>query len=209
MRTHLVKIERNTRGMNPVQQEKSKAQIESLAAIATHPLRRRIWYAMGEQRPISPRELADDLGEAVNDVAYHVRRLRDLGIIEPAGTRPVRGATQHFYRAVRRPYLSNEEVAELDDEETTASATNILQIEFADAATSLEAGTLASRPEHYLFRMPANLDEEGWHEFHAIFAEAADRLYEAEARCVARRRENGEESESVSVVAHLNLFERG
>jgi hypothetical protein len=58
-------------------------------------------------------------------------------------------------------------------------------------------------------QMPANLDEEGWQEFHAIFAEAADRLYAAEARCVARRQGNGEESEPVSVVAHLNLFERG
>jgi len=195
--------------MNPAQQEKSKAPVESLAAIVTHPLRRRIWYAMAEQRPISPRELADELREPVNDVAYHVRVLRDMGVIELAGTRPVRGATQHFYRTVRRPYLDNEEVAKLDPEETTASATNILRIEFADAAASLEAGKLVERPEHYVFRMPVNLDEEGWQEFHAIFAEAADRLYAAEARCVDRRREKGEEGESVSVVAHLNLFERG
>jgi hypothetical protein len=121
----------------------------------------------------------------------------------------VRGATQHFYRVVRRPYLSNEEVADLDHEEATASALNILQIEFADAAASLEAKKLVERPEHYLFRMPANLDEEGWQEFHAIVAETAERLYEAEARSVERRAERGEQSESVSVVAHLNLFERG
>jgi predicted ArsR family transcriptional regulator len=195
--------------MNPAQQEKSTAPIESLAAIVTHPLRRRIWYAMAEQRPISPRELADELNEPVNDVAYHVRVLRDTGVIELAGTRPVRGATQHFYRTTRRPYLSNEEVAELDAEEKTASATNILQLQFADAAASLEAEKLVERPEHYLFRMPANLDEEGWQEFHAIFAEAAERLYEAEARCVDRRREKGEEGESVAVAVHLNLFERG
>ncbi len=195
--------------MNPAQEEKTQTQVESLAAIVTHPLRRRIWYAMAEQRPISPRELADVLHEPVNDVAYHVRRLRDLGIIELASTQPVRGATQHFYRAVRRPSLTNEEVAELEPEEATASAVNILQIEFADAAASLEAEKLTQRLEHYLFRMPVNLDEEGWQEFHAIFAEAADRLYQAEARCVERRREKGEEAESVSVVAHLNLFERG
>jgi DNA-binding transcriptional ArsR family regulator len=194
--------------MEPAHKDKAKAQVESLAAIVTHPLRRRIWYAMTEAS-ISPRELADQLREPVNDVAYHVRKLRDLGIIELVGTRPVRGATQHFYRAVRRPHLSNEDVESLSPEDTGASVTNILQIEFADVAASLEAGKLVERPEHYVFRMPANLDEEGWQEFHAIFAEAADRLYEAEARCVDRRREKGEESESVSVVAHLNLFERG
>lgn len=195
--------------MNSAQQEKSAAQVESLAAIVTHPLRRRIWYAMAEQRPISPRELADELNEPVNDVAYHVRVLRDMGVIELAGTRPVRGATQHFYRTTHRPYLNNDEVAELTAGEKVASATNILQLEFADAAASLEAGTLVERPEHYVFRLPANLDEEGWQEFHAIFAETAERLYEAEARSVERRAKNGESSETVSVVAHLNLFERG
>jgi DNA-binding transcriptional ArsR family regulator len=194
--------------MNPAQKEKSAAQVQSLAAIVTHPLRRRIWYAMSEH-PISPRELADQLHEPVNDVAYHVRVLRDMGVIELAGTRPVRGATQHFYRAVRRPHLNNEEVAELDPEEVIASATNILQMEFGDAAASLEAGKLAERPEHYVFRLAVTLDEEGWGEYHAILAEAADRLYEAETRCVDRRREKGEDSKTVSVVAHLNLFERG
>jgi DNA-binding transcriptional ArsR family regulator len=194
--------------MNPVEKEKSQAHAESLAAIVSHSLRRRIWDAITES-PVSPRELADKLKEPVNDVAYHVRRLRDLGIIEPAGTRPVRGATQHFYRAVRRPHLTNEEVEGLSLEDSTANATHILQCEFADSAASLEAGKLVGRPEHYLFRRTLSLDEEGWQEYHAIFAEAVERLYEAEARCVDRRRESGEESEVIPVAVHLNLFERG
>jgi predicted transcriptional regulator len=199
---------REEAGMNPGQQQKSKEQAKSLGAIVSHALRRRLWDAIAE-RPISPRELADELGEPVNDVAYHVRVLRDMGVIEPAGTRPVRGATQHFYRAVRRPHLTNEEVETLTPEDSAANATNILQLEFADAATSLEAGALVERPEHFIFRRALSLDEEGWQEFHSIFAETAERLYQAEARCVDRRREKGEEGESVSVVAHLNLFERG
>jgi DNA-binding transcriptional ArsR family regulator len=183
--------------------------VESLAAIVSHPLRRRIWYAITEQ-PISPRELADQLRQPVNDVAYHVRRLRDLGVIELAGTRPVRGATQHFYRLLRRSHLSNEEVKALDPADATSNAVQVLQCEFADAAAALEAGKLVARPEHYVFRLPVTLDEEGWQEFSSILAEAADRLYEAEVRCVDRRRERGEEeSDSVPVAVHLNLFERG
>lgn len=94
-------------------------------------------------------------------------------------------------------------------EQATSDATHIFQREFADATASLESGKLVERSEHYVFRLPATVDEEGWQEFHSILAEAADRLYAAEARCVDRRRERGEGSESVSVVAHLNLFERG
>jgi DNA-binding transcriptional ArsR family regulator len=194
--------------MNPAQHEKSKVQAESLAAIVSHPLRRRIWDAIAEH-PVSPRELADQLREPVNDVAYHTRKLGDLGMIEPAGTRPVRGATQHFYRAVRRPYMNNEEVQSMTPEDAATDATHILQREFADAAAALESGKLTARPEHYLFRFPLTLDEEGWQEFHTIFAETAERLHEAEERCVARSREKEEESETISVVAHLNLFERG
>lgn len=194
--------------MSSPQQVKPATQSESLAAIVSHPLRRRIWDAITEQ-PVSPRELADQLRMPVNDVAYHTRRLRDLGMIEPAGTRPVRGATQHFYRAVRRPHLSNEEVASLTPDEASADATHIIQREVADAAASLETGKMVRRPEHYLFRYPVTLDEEGWQEFHDIFADAAERLYEAEARSVERRGKSGEESEPVQVVAHLNLFERG
>jgi DNA-binding transcriptional ArsR family regulator len=194
--------------MAPAQRDKTARQVDSLAAIVSHPLRRRIWYEMTE-RPISPRELADQLYEPVNDVAYHVRVLRDMGVIELAGTRPVRGATQHFYRAVRRPHLTNEEVAALGPEEALASATNILQMEFGDAASSLEAGKLVRRPEHYVFRLTVTLDEEGWNEYHAIMAEAAERLYQAEARSVERRAQGDDTSAVVPVVAHLNLFERG
>jgi len=194
--------------MNSAQKDQSAAHVDSLAGIVTHPLRRRIWYGMSEH-PISPRELSDRLHAPVNDVAYHIRVLRDMGVIELAGTRPVRGATQHFYRAVRRPHLTNEDVAELGPDEAIASATNILQMEFGDAAASLEAGKLAQRPEHYVFRLAVTLDEQGWDEYHAIMAEAAERLYEAESRCVDRQREKGEEGEPVQVVAHLNLFERG
>ncbi|MBS1845234.1 MAG: winged helix-turn-helix transcriptional regulator [Actinobacteria bacterium] len=186
----------------------SQAQVESLGAILSHTLRRRIWDSISE-RPVSPRELADELKVPVNDVAYHVRVLRGLGVIELAGTRPVRGATQHFYRAVRRPHLTDDEVAAMSREDSLANAVQVFRFQFADAAGSIEAEKLVERPEHYLFRLPANLDEEGWQEFHTIFAEAAERLYQAEARCVERRSKTEEESESVSVVAHLNLFERG
>ena len=194
--------------MSTVLEEKSAAPVESLAAIVTHPLRRRIWYAMTES-PISPRELADRLHEPVNDVSYHVRVLRDMGVIELAKTRQVRGATQHFYRLLRRSHLSTADVEAMTTEDKVADATNILQLQFADSAASLEVGKLVDRPEHYLFRMPVTLDEQGWLEFHKIMDEAANRLYEAEARCVERRGENGGESDTVRVAAHLNLFEQG
>jgi len=60
------------------------------------------------QRVASPRELAAEQNTAVTDVAYHVRVLRELGMIQLVSTRQVRGATEHFYRSVAQPDLDDE-----------------------------------------------------------------------------------------------------
>jgi hypothetical protein len=44
----------------------------------------------------------------VPDVAYHVRVLRELGMIKLVSTRQVRGATQHFYRSVAQTGLDED-----------------------------------------------------------------------------------------------------
>lgn len=64
----------------------------------SHPLRARLLDLL-DQRTASPSQLADELGEPLPNVSYHVRRLLDLGCIELAGTEPRRGATEHYYRA--------------------------------------------------------------------------------------------------------------
>ena len=60
------------------------------------------------QRVASPSELAAEQEAPVGDVAYHVRVLRELGMIQLVSTRQVRGATQHFYRSVAPSHLDDE-----------------------------------------------------------------------------------------------------
>jgi DNA-binding transcriptional ArsR family regulator len=45
----------------------------------------------------SPRQMADRLREPLGNVSYHVRQLRDAGLIELTRTQPRRGAVEHFY----------------------------------------------------------------------------------------------------------------
>ena len=77
-----------------------------LLKVLSHPVRARALTVLN-QRVASPSELAAEQGEAVGDVAYHVRVLHELGMVELVTTRQVRGATQHFYRSTARPYLGN------------------------------------------------------------------------------------------------------
>lgn len=64
-----------------------------------HQLRRRVLrLMMDERREMTPRNLADRLGEPLSVVSYHVRVLEQCKAVRLTRTKRVRGATQHFYR---------------------------------------------------------------------------------------------------------------
>jgi hypothetical protein len=46
-------------------------------------------------------------------VSHHTRVLRDLGCIELVRTEPRRGAVEHYYRPVLRPFLDDEQWEQL------------------------------------------------------------------------------------------------
>ena len=70
-----------------------------LARANTHPLRISILEVLGMDggRPLSPSDLSYELRTPLSNVNYHVTELRRTGLVELAGERPVRGATEHFY----------------------------------------------------------------------------------------------------------------
>jgi DNA-binding transcriptional ArsR family regulator len=61
-----------------------------------HPIRRAIVEeaARGE---VTPKDIADARALPLGVVAYHVRMLRQYGVIAEVRTEPRRGALQHFY----------------------------------------------------------------------------------------------------------------
>jgi DNA-binding transcriptional ArsR family regulator len=69
---------------------------ERLARAATHPVKIAVLEAL-EHGEASPRKLADDLGQPIAALSYHVRQLRDAGLIVLTRTEPRRGALEHFY----------------------------------------------------------------------------------------------------------------
>jgi len=76
-----------------------------LARANTHPLRISILevLAMDSGRTLSPSDLSYELRTPLSNVNYHVTELRRTGLVELAGERPVRGATEHFYCEARKP----------------------------------------------------------------------------------------------------------
>lgn len=74
-----------------------------LARANTHPLRISILevLALDGGRTLSPSDLSYELRTPLSNVNYHVTELHRTGLVELVGERPVRGATEHFYRETK------------------------------------------------------------------------------------------------------------
>jgi DNA-binding transcriptional ArsR family regulator len=77
----------------------SRTDANDLFTALAHPIRRQVLRKMIARRTeLSPSELVADLDHSLGKLSYHFGVLAECGAIELVGTRPTRGATQHFYR---------------------------------------------------------------------------------------------------------------
>jgi DNA-binding transcriptional ArsR family regulator len=138
-----------------------------LAKALAHPLRARILVVLNDQ-VASPNELADMLDERLPNVSYHVRALVDLGCIELVRTAQRRGAIEHYYRALSRPFFSDRDWKRLPRSARQAIADLGLQLIWDDVSTAIEAGVFEARPDRHLSRTPLLVDEQGWGELRDV-----------------------------------------
>jgi DNA-binding transcriptional ArsR family regulator len=132
-----------------------------IAKALSHPMRARILMILNE-RVASPNEIADEIGERLPNVSYHVRALQDLECIELVDTAQRRGAIEHYYRAVVRPFFSERDWKRLPRSGRHAISRSALEVVWEDVVEAVNGGTFDARPERYLAHTPMALDEEGW-----------------------------------------------
>ena len=73
---------------------------QRLARANTHPLRISILEVLGLDggRTLSPSDLSYELRRPLSNINYHTTELYKSDLLSLVKTRPVRGATEHFYR---------------------------------------------------------------------------------------------------------------
>jgi predicted ArsR family transcriptional regulator len=78
---------------------------ERLARANTHPLRVSILEVLSLDggRTLSPKMLSEELQAPLSTVNYHVTELRNSELVKVVDEQQVRGAIEHFYRAVDAP----------------------------------------------------------------------------------------------------------
>src|ERR1700754_1077987 len=112
---------------------------EALLRAISHPLRHRL-LGMLDARTPSPNHLARELDLPLGRVSYHIRLLADLGAIELVRSEPRRGALEHFYRAVTRGWVSDDDWSRLPRAARRGIVGQSLQRIFSDVTAAVEAG---------------------------------------------------------------------
>ena len=108
-----------------------------------HPMRHRLLFALGQEGQATISQLAAALGSNKGNIAHHLKVLAAAGLVQPAGTRQVRGGTEQYYQRASRGL-------KYDDAVTTDVAFRALAAEIAAAEPDpfLMLRTLRLTPEH-------------------------------------------------------------
>jgi DNA-binding transcriptional ArsR family regulator len=163
-----------------------------LAAAMSHPTR---VYAMGilTERDASPRELAVDIGEPLNNVTYHVNQLRELGCIELVRTERARGGRvlEHFYRTTQRPYFDEDAWEVLTEKERFGVIWSIAQMISKDITAAVASGTFFAEDDKHITRSPMKVDDAGWREISKLLNRTTKELLDIEERVAERTTDGG------------------
>jgi hypothetical protein len=170
--------------------------------VLRHPMRVRIVEAITEWGMLSPVEIRDrglcaDMEsvrsktpkQQLSHIAYHCRRLEKAGILDLVAEKPVRGATEHFYRTNAEAYFSDEEWAALAIAERLEISRVVWQRFVAQVEIAIQDGSFDARADRWMAWGPLFLDERGWKELSAsaagFYAESEHIRREAEKRLEA------------------------
>jgi DNA-binding transcriptional ArsR family regulator len=156
-----------------------------IAKALSHPMRARILLILNE-RVASPNEIAEMIEERLPNVSYHVRALLDLGCIELVDTAQRRGAIEHYYRAIVRPFFSDSDWKRIPRSGRQTISDTLLRVVWEDVSEAIEAGTFDSRPDRYLTHSPMVVDEQGWSELADVMARALREVQKVESQSARR-----------------------
>lgn len=184
----------------------SKKSIEEIVGYACGHYIRVMILSILNEGTYTPDQLARIIGEPLNKVSHHVRELHDAGSIELAYVKKVRNADQHYYRAVKMPFYSDEEVWAMTPQQRQVSAGLILQNMIAEAMAAFWTGKIRDDRRTWLAWRWFNVDYQGREDIADEQQRFWDRIQEIEAESTDRRIKSGEEATSI-IVADMG-FER-
>ncbi|MEU8666423.1 ArsR/SmtB family transcription factor [Streptomyces anulatus] len=105
----------------PSEERRRVSDLDTLKAIG-HPLRLKLYRALHIKRTATASQLADQVDEAVSLVSYHLRKLADHGLIEPAEGRGTDGRERWWQPSSRGLTFSDEDFDDAPDKAAVYAA---------------------------------------------------------------------------------------
>jgi hypothetical protein len=175
-----------------------------------HSLRAQILAYLTEHPVSSPAEMnragvGHKEGAELSHIAYHTRVLEELALVEEVKREPVRGAVEHFYRAISRMFLDVEAWKRLPQEIKTAISVKAVEESFDRVSDAVTMGTFDSRDERTVINLGLLLDEEGFSTVSQKLDEVMVWLQEEGA--AALQRTGGREEELIHTSVSLLMYE--
>lgn len=164
-----------------------------------HPIRLRVLTVLND-RVASPREMAEEFGEPLGNVSYHTRMLVELGAIELVDTQQRRGAIEHYYRAVMRPFLDDEDFKKLPASVRRTLTDTALDIIWRSIADDIRAGLFEQLEDRHVSRTRLVVDEQGWEELSGLLAGVLERALQIEAESAGRLQGSDEDPLTAKLV---------
>ncbi len=154
----------------------------------------------------SPSQIAKILGISTQRVNNHIRELFACGCIESAGTAKVRNATQHFYRALATPEVSDEAYQAMPIEARREVISVLIQAIVAETMASFRAEKMEADDDVVLMWDCVTLDKQGRRELSKEMQAHFKRIVEIQKENADRLAESGERGTTTFV--SLMAFER-
>jgi len=177
---------------------------QQLAKALAHPLRVKILSSL-HKGISSPNQLAQELGEPLGNVSYHVKTLLEYDCVELVKTEPRRGAVEHFYRATERAFFSDSDWARIPASARKGISGVVLESIGQGATEAMVAGTIEARSDSHLSDTPLLLDKQGWNELNEVLTEALNRGLEIQDQAADRLA--GEKADPIPTKLAIMHFE--
>ena len=175
----------NSRTQRRTASRKEDVLDERIVKAISHPIRHRVLVLLNE-RIASPNEIANEIGESLGRVSYHVRQLAEVGAIELVRTEPRRGAVEHFYRAAARAWFSDRDWARLPKTTRRGIAGQNLERIGADVLAAARSEGFDHDQTHISYTL-LDLDEAGMTAMSELLSETLDRALAIHEEAAGRR----------------------
>jgi DNA-binding transcriptional ArsR family regulator len=178
---------------------------EQFSLVISHETTVKVMTVLSDGGIKSPKDVGERLEVSTPKASHHIKKLKRLGLAELVEEREVGGTIQHYYRAVMRPIVSDQDWDKLTIPERQLYSVWIVQLILADLAKSFDAECFDAVSNNHLSRTPLMVDKEGLAEVAAIQTKALHDSFQVEARSAERGLRSGKE-QGMQIISAMMCF---